>query len=82
MIPVDFPERNKVLEKPKGMTDEECHDLEIFTDGKQCVSCWKLNKEELELIQQTGKIYLGVVSGQTQPPVWIAVENPFVTQPQ
>ncbi len=80
MIPVDFPERNKVLEKPKGMTDEECHDLEIFTDGKQCVSCWQLNKEELELIQQTGKVWLLIVSGQTQPPVLLTIELPFIKQ--
>lgn len=78
MIPVDFPQRNRVLEKPKGMTDEECSDLEIFTDGKVCVSCWQLNKEELELIQKTGKVYLVVVSGKTQPPVSLHVESPFV----
>ncbi len=79
MRAVDFPERNKVLQKPKGATDEECFDLEIFTDGSQCVSCWELNKEELELIQKTGRIYLGILSGQTQPPVWLSIENPFIT---
>lgn len=80
MIPIDFPERNMVLEKPKGMTDEECHDLEIFTDGKVCVSCWALNKEELEQIQKTGKIFLVVVSGYTQPPVSLHIESPFINQ--
>lgn len=78
MIPIDFPERNRVLEKPPGMTDQQCMDLEIFTDGLNCVSCWQLNKEELELIQKTGKIYLIVVSGTTQPPVSLHVESPFI----
>lgn len=80
MIPTDFPERNRVLEKPKGMTDEECFDLEIFTDGNECISCWKLNKEELEEVNRTGKIWLRIVSGYTQPPVSLQTEYPFVQQ--
>lgn len=82
MRAVDFPESNKILGKPKSMTDEECYDLEIFTDGQQCISAWELNKEELELIQKTGRIYLSILSGQTQPPVWLAVENPFINPKQ
>lgn len=78
MRPVDFPERNKVLQKPKGVTDEECFDLEIYTNGHVCVSVWDLNKEELELIQKTGKVYLQIWSGQTQPPVLLSVESPFI----
>jgi len=78
MRAIEFPQVTKTLQKPKGMTDEQCMPLPVFNDGKQSVSCWALNKEELELIQKTGKIYLGIVFGPTQPPVWLSIEDPFV----
>lgn len=79
MRPVLFPVANKVLQKPANLTDEQCSDLEIFNDGVNCVSCWELNKEELELIQQTGRIYVVILSGITQPPMHVHVESPFIT---
>ena len=78
MRPVEFDEMTIVLSKPEGMTDDECMPLPVFRDGKQVVSCWELSKEDLELINQTGRIYLGVVSGKSQPPVFLTVETPFV----
>lgn len=78
MMPVEFPEQNCLLGKPKTMTDEECSALACFTDGKQCVSCWQFNKEDLEEIQRTGKIWLIVVSGHSQPPVTLQTESPFI----
>jgi hypothetical protein len=78
MMPVEFPESNKVLGKPMNMSDEECMSLPVYSDGKVCVSCWQLNKEDLDLIQQTGRIYLTILSGPSQPPVSLQVEPPFV----
>ena len=78
MRPVEFDEQNGTLSKPPSMTDEECLPLPVFRDGKDVISCWELNKEDLEEINKTGKIYLGILSGNTQPPVWLSVENPFI----
>lgn len=84
MLPVDFPERNKVFTKPESMTDEECSDLPVWqgktTDNFPCIiSCWKFSKEDLEEIQKTGCIYLSI-TGNGMPPVSLFTENPFVVQ--
>lgn len=79
MVPIEFPEQNGCLGKPESMSDEECTPLPVYRDGNQCVSCWQLSDEEIiRLIQNDGKIYLCVLSGITQPPVWLAVDNPFL----
>ncbi|GAA4328506.1 hypothetical protein [Flaviaesturariibacter amylovorans] len=81
MLPTTFPESNFVYTKPAGWTDEQCSDLPVFEgaypDGTPViVSCWRLNKEEMELIQQTGCVYLMVI-GQGTPPVSLHIESPF-----
>ena len=71
MKPIKFAEANKNLLKPQNMTDEECSSLWVFTDGEQCISCWKMSfKQRLSALIH-GKVWLSVLSGQTQPSVWV-----------
>jgi len=82
MTPVKFKEQNQQLGPPPGMSEEECQPLPVFTDGKQCISCWELSKEDIEKVNKTGRIWLSVMSGLTQPPVWLSTEETvFVDQP-
>ena len=67
--PFKFPEANRNLVKPANMTDEECHSLWVYTDGVDCISCWKLSWRERLNVLLHGKIWLDVLSGLTQPPV-------------
>ena len=76
-IPVDFEESNKVLTKPPGMTDEECGPLPVFNDGQQSISCWQLPWRDRLRVLITGKVWLGVLMGVTQPPVYIAARKPL-----
>ena len=69
MEPMKFEQANKNLLKPEGMTDEECGELPVFTDGTQCISLWKMSWRERLSALFFGKIWLFVHSGQTQPPV-------------
>lgn len=71
MKALNFPQATKTLGPPKGMTKEECHDLPVFTDGMQCISLWQLSWRERFSALFFGKIWLCVLSGQTQPPVWL-----------
>jgi hypothetical protein len=81
MKPVSFPEKNLTLNAPAGMEDE-CSSLDIFTDGKQCLSLWSLSfKERLQILLR-GKIWLGVLSGHTQPPVWLSSEKTVFEHPE
>lgn len=81
MKPIDFPQFTKVLQKPSTMTDSECSSLHVWCDGNQCVSVWKATLIERLKILFTGKVYLGVLSGKTQPPVFVAGESVFEKAP-
>lgn len=81
MKPINFKEATKVLQKPSTMTDAECASLHVWSDGKQCVSCWKPSVWERVRILFGGKVYLGVKGGGTQPPVFVTVESPFFRPP-
>lgn len=69
MKPTDFPESNKLLLKPKDMTDEECASLPVWTDGEMCVSLWRPSLRERLSLLLFGKCWLFALSGGTQPPV-------------
>jgi hypothetical protein len=69
VIPVDFPEKTKTLQKPPSMTDEECSPLHVYSDGEVCISCWRPSWRERLSILWHGRIWLYVASGPTQPPV-------------
>lgn len=69
MTPKYFPEANMQLSKPKKMTDEECAPLWVSNDGEESISCWQLTWGERLQALLFGRIWLGVLSGRTQPPV-------------
>jgi len=70
MNPIDFPEKTKVLSKPPNMTDEECGPLAVHvTPTGYCVSCWKPSWRERLSMLLFGRIWVWVLSGQTQPPI-------------
>lgn len=81
MKPIDFPQSTKVLQRPSTMTEQECQSLHVWNDGKQCVSCWKLSFKERMKVLFHGKVWLGVLSGKTQPPVFLSGESVFEKAP-
>ena len=79
--PIPFPESNKKLAPPRGVSDDACEYLHIFTNGEQCISCWQLSPEEQAEFQRNGgRLYLHVWSGPTQPPVCVSPKYPFVNE--
>ena len=85
MEPIKFKEANKNLLKPSSMTDEECTSLWVYTEGKECISCWKMSFRQRIMALVYGKVWLSVLSGVTQPPVWLdckkTVFEKYVEQP-
>lgn len=77
MKPIQFKQSTKVLQKPSVMSDDECASLPVWSDGNQCVSCWKPTFKERLNILFGGKVWLGVLSGKTQPPVFVSGEQIF-----
>lgn len=82
MEPIFFEEATKELKKPDSMTDEECSSLWVWNDGQQSISCWKLTwKERLKLLFH-GKVWVGVVAGRTQPPIWVDPSKTVFIKPK
>lgn len=80
-FPANFDESNAVLDPPPEMTFDECDPLSVLLsrqpDGMPVViSCWKLTAQELEEINRTGRVWLGIIGG-TMPPAWISGTKPF-----
>ncbi|HUV00451.1 MAG TPA: hypothetical protein VMW32_05780 [Bacteroidales bacterium] len=76
MKPINFLESTGVLGPPKGH-EKSVLPLPVFRDGVQCISCWELTDEEMETIKRTRRVYVGIISGQTQPPIRVQVIKPF-----
>ena len=76
MKPLKFKEATIELKKPASMTDEDCGSLYIHqsTNG-ECISLWSISFWERLKFLFHGKLWLGVVSGKTQPPVWLNMTN-------
>ena len=77
MTPANFEESNRTLTKPRDMTDEQCTSLPVWTDGEHCLSCWQGTWLERLQFLFTGKLWLWVHSGETQPPVAVGTQYPF-----
>lgn len=83
MIPASFPEENRVLNKPAGMSDDECAPLSVCCtyqgDMPVVVSCWKLTQEDLDHILKHKRVWL-TVYGPSMPPVYLSGKRPFVDE--
>lgn len=49
--------------------------LPVFMDGRTVVSAWKLSPEELAEIQQTGVVFLSIMSGTAVFPCYVGSES-------
>ena len=72
MQPLKFEEAQVELKKPGSMTDDECGSLWIHRSERgECISCWTVPFWQRLKFLFHGKLWLGVFSGKTQPPVWL-----------
>lgn len=59
------------------MTKEECGELAILQLDGTCISCWQMSLWERIKNLFTGKVWIGVLSGATQPPIYLTTKQPF-----
>ena len=76
MLPIQFPESNEAY-------IQEGLEVPIYEDSKQTILCLQLNKEELDNINRTGKLWLRILgcgvrcNGWPAPYVKATAFNPF-----
>lgn len=73
MKPIKFKEANITLNKPQSMSDDECGPLPVYSDDRECLSCWRLSWGERFSALIFGRAWLTVFSGSTQPPVYVQI---------
>lgn len=71
--PINFEGSNLVMRAPEGA--ENVQDMYVFRSRHSCVSCWTLAPEEITEINQSGRIFLSVLAGGQQPPVYVGSER-------
>lgn len=62
--PVGFEGANKLYSGEAA----DVHDLEVFADDNQIISCWRLSPEELVEVAKTGVVWVSVW-GRTLYPI-------------
>lgn len=77
MEPVTFEHSNKTL-VPGEYSDDIVGALPIWTDGEQCVSCWKMSLGDRLRALLFGRVWLAVLSGKAQPPVSVVVAREYL----
>lgn len=70
MKPSEHRFANMTLNAPTGQEDE-IGSLAVYSDGEQCISCWQMSWRERLSALLFGRVWLSVLSGRTQPPVWL-----------
>ena len=82
MEPVNFEDANVVF----GANQPEYIPLPAERrpgQSGEIVTCWELSPDELKRVQETGKIYLGLLTfGQPLQPVIMSVEKPEPYDPE
>jgi len=81
MKPVKFEQSNRTLSPPGAQYSDNVDGIEplqIWTDGEQCVSCWKMSPKERLSALFSGCVWIAVLSGETQPPISAMVEREYL----
>lgn len=82
MKPSSFEHANRHL-RPSGAqysdNVEGVEPLPVWTDGEQCVSLWRPTWRERLSCLVFGKVWLALLSGQTQPPALVVACREYLT---
>ena len=54
--------------------------LPVWTDGEQCVSCWRISLWERLAALLFGRVWLAVLSGSTQPAVCVTAARSYLKE--
>ena len=78
---IDFKESNRTLSPSNKQYSDKIGKvsyLHIFSDGEQCVSCWKMTWKERFSALFFGRVWVAVASGKTQPPIYAQTSKSYL----
>ena len=80
MYPADFPQKHLDLARPDNMAPEECSALPVHRTGTRCISLWRASWRERLSVLVYGRVWLSVLSGNSQPPVALQAQRTVFMQ--
>ena len=83
MTPASFKFSNKTLQpsgKEYSANVDGVKPLPIWTDGEQCVSCWRLTWRERLSALVFGRVWVAVLTGETQPPLFATATREYLRE--
>lgn len=72
--PINWYGANKVLTAPEGR-EGDIQSMSVFNNGLLSVSCWELTKDEIMDIIQNRCIFIGIIAGESSPPIIVGTED-------
>lgn len=83
MTPIQFPEANVIFAKDQPEY-QPLPALRVGDENGTVVTCWKLSPEELQKINETGEMWLGVYSfNKPLVPLLLSVhKTDFINEPE
>ena len=84
MRPISFKHANRTLGPPTKQDYSEnvmgIAPLPVWSDGEQCVSCWQMSWRERLSALLFGRVWIALLSGETQPPASAQVSQEYLTE--
>lgn len=79
MKPIEFEEQTNVATS----NEPNMESLPCCMLANQVISCWELTPEEMERVNETGKIYVSILSGEYVFPMFLTTDkNDLFIYPQ
>lgn len=69
--PFRFAGFNRRLMPAKG-TEHVVEPLYVYNDGRESISCWKLDPDEIKRVVETGEMWVTVAAGDSSPPIFVS----------
>lgn len=81
MKPANFKESNRTLQPSGRIYSENVSEvtlLHVWSDDEQCLSCWQMSFKERLLALLFGRVWVAMLSGRSQPPLYIKVGKTYL----
>jgi len=84
MKPIPFKHSSVRLLPPRGKEYSDnvkgIEPMPAWSDGEQCVSCWRMSLKERLSALLFGRVWLALLSGASQPPASLSASRSYLRE--